>query len=369
VTGRRRWFPLLLAALAGAVVVDLAVGAALAGTGALPPDDRGDLLRAAESGLATDLSAPAIADEPWVDDYRSELLAYQTTVAGYAPFLVQQPPAFEGEHLNTTALERRTYTPPNGGEPVRIGVFGGSAVFGIGQRDEHTIASELARLAAAEGVDVEVHNYGLPSWVAWQELQQFERVLAGGHDLDLAVFLDGHDDLAVQSESVSEDPTHHDADAMQEIVDDYAELHEEEPTVGGLWQELGDAYVRASGAARIIDRLVGEPADPPGGSAGDSSSAEEAGRAATEVYGRAVDRIHEVADDHDVAVRLFWQPQRDGWPAEVVDRLPDGVTDLSGLFAGEEDEYYIDAVNTNEAGARVLAEALWQELRDEVTAP
>ena len=98
-------------------------------------------------------------------------------------------------------------------------------MFGVGQRDEHTIPSEVARLAEDDGVALEVHNYGLPGWVAWQEVQYLERLLARGERYDLAVFYDGFNELLVQGTGYSADPTHLGADVMDRFARDFTREH------------------------------------------------------------------------------------------------------------------------------------------------
>ena len=39
------------------------------------------------------------------------------------------------------------------------------------------------------------------------------------------------------------------------------------------------------------------------------------------------------------------------------------LCDATGVFDGVEDEVYIDEVHTNEDGARLLGEALWEQAR------
>ncbi|MEL7209083.1 MAG: hypothetical protein AAGK32_12780, partial [Actinomycetota bacterium] len=57
-----------------------------------------------------------------------------------------------------------------------------------------------------------------------------------------------------------------------------------------------------------------------------------------------------------------WQPRQDGWPADVLDALPEPVIDLSEAFGDDGDRYYYDHVHTNEAGARVLAGEIWSRI-------
>jgi len=357
-----------LAVVAALVLLDLAAGAALQGTGLLRQPDRGDVERAVRQSIRTTMSAPALDGDAWAQDFGQAMLDFELGNTTYVPFLVRGIYEFHSPYLNTTDTERVSYEPPaaGGGERLRVAFFGGSVAFGVGQRDEHTIPSEFARVAEAAGVPVEVHNYGFPAYVSWQEVQRFEHLLAAGERYDLAVFYDGFNDMHIQEQTYSPDPVHSGVYVLQGFLDDYHERHEEDRGWAGSVQELAAAYGRTSAVARIADRLFGEehvvvpPTSP--------ASSDEEVDAALDIYGRSVRIATDLGRDVGVPVRFVWQPAVGEWPADVTDRLPDEVIDLSGLFVGREDRFYIDEVHTNEEGAHLAAEALWRELGPELDA-
>ena len=71
-------------------------------------------------------------------------------------------------------------------------------MFGLYQRDEHTIPSEFARLAQARRHPVRVVNYGRLAYVNWQESQLLEQLVGGSQAPDLAVFYDGFNEVVGQ---------------------------------------------------------------------------------------------------------------------------------------------------------------------------
>lgn len=350
------------------VLVDLAVGAVLTWTGMIWPADRGDvyLLEHEQPGGPRPV---AWQDEPWAEDLMASLIDYQSEEYHFEPYVQQVGYEFHSRYLNTTATERVSaqVPAPPGVDPVRVAFFGGSVVFGIGQRDAHTIPSAFARIAADAGVPVEVHNFGYPRLVAWQELLLFERRLAAGDEFDLVVFLDGFNELYVQGEATSHDPTHHAAGALSDLIADFRTERATTPGALDGLRELAGAYHRASGTWRVVDRVQGRRAALPGEDAARGTPDEQLD-AALDVYARAADRIESLARRHEVPVRLFWQPQQAGWPAEVLGRLPAGITDLSHVFDGREQELYFDPVHTNEEGARLLAGAIWESVGAQVAA-
>jgi hypothetical protein len=350
------------------VALDVAAGAVLSGTHLLEPLDRGDLRR---DFLARADSLPATwADEPFAAELDAELNEFQLTRGDFQaePFLATQVHEFHSRYVNTTDEERVSYEQEAraGDRPLRVAFFGGSVMFGLGQRDEHTIPSEFARIAEEHGVAVEVHNYGLPRWVAWQEFLWFERLLARGRDFDLAIFLDGYNEFLVQSLSYLPEPTHYLAAGESELVAELADQRGSEPGFFDGLGELIDTYHRNSGLWRTVDRVLGTESSAPGASTAVHAPPEEQAAAAMDVYRRAVDVIGSLAATHDVPVRFFWQPRKGGWPDDVLDRRPRGVDDLSHVFDGEEDQLYYDTVHTNERGAHLLAEALWSEVSREL---
>ena len=350
------------------LVADLALGAVLQATG-VREGTRGDTRRQVEQAVSTTMAAAPIAGEPWVDEYREALIDYQLDGGSYTPFLVRGPRAFASGSLNTTDEERVSYQPTaDGADPLRVAFFGGSVMFGVGQRDEHTIPSEVARLAEKEGIALEVHNYGLPGWVSWQEMQYLERLLAGGAEYDLVVFYDGFNELLVQGTGYSPDPTHLGAGVMDRFAADY---HEEHEVPGRPWDGLSDlasAYRRNSGIARLLGTADPDPTAAQGGLLHATATPEEQADAALDIYGRAIALVRALGDAHDTPVRFFWQPSRSGWPDDLLAALPDGVTDVSHALDGRQDELYIDEVHTNEEGAHLMAEAIWAEIGPELDA-
>jgi hypothetical protein len=237
-----------------------------------------------------------------------------------------------------------------------VWVFGGSTVFGKGQRDANTIPSALAREAAAAGTPVEVLNLGNPAYTSYQEWLLFERRLAAGPPPAVAVFLDGTADLEVQAEVLSSDPTHVNRQGVDSSVtgddgDDLGDLPDryvQDSLIGKLW--------------RTVDGVFG--ADPAGAAGGDGSMVANA----ADLGNRARALIEHLASRENVPVVFAREPQPSGGPTDgpygrVTDMLEGTSVDLSDLLDGE-DDLYLDWIHVNEEGARRVAEALYPELAD-----
>ncbi len=141
------------------------------------------------------VSEQTFPGEPWgadVIEEQTDLL--QTGDDRYGLVNVDR----QGRYVNVVDGHRATYEVDD--PDLTVWLFGGSTAYGLGQRDEHTIASNLVREAEADGHRIEVVNFGVSGYANVQEAQVFEDRLAAGERPDVAVFLDGVNDLAVAFE-------------------------------------------------------------------------------------------------------------------------------------------------------------------------
>ncbi len=85
---------------------------------------------------------------------------------------------WRSRYVNVVDGHRVTYEVDEPDQTVWL--FGGSTAYGLGQRDEHTIASNLVRQAEADGHRIEVVNFGVSGYVNVQEAHVFEDRLRAG---------------------------------------------------------------------------------------------------------------------------------------------------------------------------------------------
>jgi lysophospholipase L1-like esterase len=325
---------------------------------------------------------PAMADAPWAEQYFYEL---DTMPFRFDPYLVNRAYPFDGEHITTTEDTRLSYLPPD--LPVDAPViwfFGGSTTFGEGQRDEHTIPSEVARLAQAAGTPIRVENFGQRGWVIWQELLQLERQLAVQEAPDLVVFYDGANEINTIAEQGGEQPTVYNADDHRATIE------------GGVVDAASGEVVRDESLGRQVwdwwrkRSLVAEIARQARGAVEGRAAAEEVAQgdagtdlsdeakaaavpAAVDVYVRGREVVLDLASDHDVEPAFFWQAEADSVsedsPMRQAARLVGEPTiDLSLTFQDVAlEDVFIDGGHTNELGAQMVAEAMWVHL-DEIVA-
>jgi len=341
----------------------------------LPPDPR--------------TSVPAMASSPWAAQYFVDLRGQEF---GYWPFTADRPEDYASRYINIEDWVRRSWEPPDAsGAPV-VWFFGGSAMFGEGQRDQHTIPSEVARLAAADGLPITARNYGQRGWVHMQEALLYEQQLAITSPPALAVFYDGPNDLQAAAMFRDAVPSDLHADEYAQILRnkhiDTTQLSSADAD-GGF--DLVEAYSEHSAVRKLVRWLASQPAgaapsgaavrsapvqDDDGGSSvrnGDGNliwGSIDDGEQGIEIYQRARAISRFVGDEAGVDSTYFWQPVSTDQPAVGYARehLPKGVIDLSDVFGRAEGDVYIDTTHTNEAGARMVAEAMWARLKPQVEA-
>jgi lysophospholipase L1-like esterase len=206
-------------------------------------------------------SQPALRDSPWA----AEVLAEQADIPSVVdPFLGYRFTNKTSTYTNLVDGVRTSYQSQAPGKKVSVWFFGASALFGDGQRDDHTIPSEFSRLAEADGIPLEVRNYGRPGVAMWQELELFQQLVASGQKPDLVVFYDGFNDLAWQMNlDLTPEPTNaYDRTRNQATnagangVDATTQTSGSTSSDSGTsWGDVVDAYWDQSASHHVYDAL------------------------------------------------------------------------------------------------------------------
>jgi lysophospholipase L1-like esterase len=143
--------------------------------------------------------------ESWFADFQREFEA--TRVLRWRPYVYyRRAPSPPGRYITIDSLgHRRTPQPTQPATPVaRVFLYGGSTMWGEPQREDRTIAAEIARRLqplAGNGARIEVTNLAETGYVFTQELIQLQLDLRAGLRPDVVVFYDGVNDVpaAVQT--------------------------------------------------------------------------------------------------------------------------------------------------------------------------
>jgi lysophospholipase L1-like esterase len=383
---------LLLADLAGGWVYD-EVSSETHGTAAVA-DDTFD-----------PAAQPALRDSPWAP----EVLAEQTELPSVKDsFLGYRMGTKESRYTDILDGVRKSYEPGVGGDRVSVWFFGASALFGDGQRDDHTIPSEFARLAEADGIPVEVRNYGRPGTAMWQELELFEQVVSSGQKPDLVVFYDGFNDLAWQMNvQLTTEPTNiYDPQAGQATnagvsdTDATAKQPASTSDSGTTVSDVLGAYWDQSASHHVYDALhdliagsseqevqFAKGVKQKDTSSGSTNDVAEAAKNTVSIQSRAASLATSVAASVGADATFFWQPnvftkkllpderaylglagyQPERWNpaiAQVKNLLKSTpYVDVGDALDGATQPVLWDFVHTNEEGARLSAEALYSHLK------
>lgn len=235
--------------------------------------------------------APAMGAAPWADAYWTEFGALDHE---YLPFLLSRVGDTAGDHIDSDDGVRRSFSAA--APAAEVWFFGGSALWGVGQRDDHTIPSEVVRLAEAARTPIRAVNFGQPGYTSWQEVLLFEQQLAVRPTPDFVVFYDGADDMAVQIEGATSRPSHYNVGGLDAALNGRDSAREE---ATDLLDEYRDTSVitRFLGAA---GRLLG--LDEEAGAGGPDLADRTA-----DLHRRSVELASYLAEREGVRALFTWQ--------------------------------------------------------------
>lgn len=299
-----------------------------------------------------------------------------------------------------TAASAAEPTGPTEPGTAEIWFFGGSTMYGSGQRDHATIASVLVRRLAEAGSAATGINYGHPAYSNRQSVLLLEeRLIAGGRP-DLVVFYDGFNDLNLQLQfGVHDEATHlffdpnpQPASVAQPTV---------QATLRGWWADHSAVNLaRRRVAGWFGDEkpviVTGGAADPARTAAGTGTRTAAdpgtdpavAAEAAVAIHRAGLEHVLALARAYDFEARFFWQPYlytKDplttaeselvglpGYDFEVFTAatsalragLAAPVIDLSDVFDGLNESLFWDFVHSNERGAQIVAGAMLGPIRE-----
>jgi lysophospholipase L1-like esterase len=288
----------------------------------------------------------AHAEEPWFPAAARE---FGDVSHVWDPLLGSRlPDRTLGRYVNVRDGRRVTYQPPD--PAVTVWYFGGSTMYGLGQRDGHTIPSEVARLAEREGLSIRGLNLGVNADNNWQETLRFAEALEAGPPPDLVVFYDGVNEQGTAYERVNRgDLDPHRSSRMlgpDQERELWAHGRDVRPPSGDTrelqWDLAAAQYRRGVDLARLLAADAGVPVlhvwQP---------------TLATKAYAPS----DQVAYDRTGLLRHGAGELTDS--DEVRERSGADPIDLTAALDGIREPVYLDGGHTNELGARTVATALY----------
>jgi lysophospholipase L1-like esterase len=308
----------------------------------------------------------------------------------YTPYVVWRTRPFDGEFIDVDEDgNRAAHRAGDGREPLRIWLFGGSVIWGLGAPDSQTVSSHLARRLGEAGVDVEVRNLGEIGFVNTQEIVLLLRELQHGRRPDLVVFFDGVNDAPAAALWPEFDGNHMNFTSIRDRFEK-RERQAPHPLLrllrrSGIWR-MADA-LRAK-----LDPRTGRVADPPYTLPSDAAETRRRGERAAELWlanRRFVDALgerygftafyllqpslkvgakpahpselaildEEMQNDAKRVAMESFAAMRDAVRRELAGAgAANGRTaDLSDLFAGVSEPLYFDYVHVGHSGNRLIA--------------
>lgn len=313
-------------------------------------------------------SQAAMATSAWFNDgvYQTAQGWALNPVNAWRPVNPHRLRDFTSTYLTIRNGERRTWAPPaSGGPRLNVWMFGGSTTYGLNQRDDHTIASELARVAAANGIELDVHNKGNNGQLHWMEAERFAWDLTTEPAPDLVLFYDGVNE--------SWEVGMLNRFATGDVPDMY------DPTLVDAWVNAQKISSPETPGTPPGARLVGRAQGPVLGLVDEAATA-------IERYERARTLSKATAAAWNLPVRYFWQPSRYSRPLVMsephfdtsnennarlseqlkVERLPKDVIDLTQSLRGTTEPLFTDDVHHNEEGARLIAAQMFTKIKGDL---
>jgi len=323
------------------------------------------------------IPADAYADRAWL---MAGFHEPDRLTARWEPFSYFLHREFSGKYLNIDGSGlRRTWNPPPAPQPIKVFTFGGSTMWGMGARDEYTIASWLSRmLANSYPSQVQVTNYGKLSYVNTQEMISLLRELQSGHRPEIAVFYDGYNDTIAAY-------TNHQAGVSWNEFRRYAEFNLLNPArTGDLYREVlrrSNLYTLFYGISAKLGRVKPRPKLTP-------EQRQQLINDVFKVYQANMHITEAVGDKEGFKSLFYWQPspytradlnafERSWLDDPEVNKMFSGMYtvvkrsplmkeasfhDISDVFRGEVGTLYVDYAHTTERGNEIIARRIYQDV-------
>lgn len=249
----------------------------------------------------------------------------------------------------------------------QVFIFGGSAVWGTGVRDAHTLPSELATLSKQMGKPLRIVNFAEIGYVNGQELILFQMQLLRGNVPDLAIFYDGFNDIYSAYQTASAGLPQNELNRVKDFQIGRALSH-------GTVLERGLAPYRP--VLPLNSALISSP-----------------GQRAEDIAARYLQQlrlIRAIADAYHVRVLFIWQPslygkqtlnafEQSAYQAmlllhpgfgelvravnyQIAIQRPDDLLILTDVFDHDPHSVFFDEVHITEFGNRSVAQRLLPDI-------
>ncbi len=304
------------------------------------------------------------------------------------PFRGWRMVEYEGKwtHANPEGV-RATWAPPGrvNSTAAKLWIFGGSTTWGFGARDDQTLPSWVSRLAHKQGRPLQVTNYGTLAYTLMQEIAHLVQLLKQGERPDLVVFYDGVNDVYASYargtpgsviDVLGTLETRRELTPLQQVRTGFLRFAQDH---SALYQSV--TILAAKGSPR--------PPVSETGAGWDEAALLDLAHGIAEHHMECLHLVEQLARAYDFDFLSFWQPvtftettlhpeeQTDPRVSDeglgllhrqVRDRLqelaPDRLHDVSMALESRSDPVYLDYCHVSEDGNRLLAEIIWESIKD-----
>ena len=145
------------------------------------------------------MKADTYSDPSWAAQYYREIDEIEKRRSmRWKSYVYWRRMARGGEYINITddGLRKTSNVTPSdvAGPNLKVFMFGGSTLWGLGAGDDFTIPSVFAREAKNKGINCDVVNFGQYAYVSTQEVVELMLQLQKGNIPDAVIFYDGVND-------------------------------------------------------------------------------------------------------------------------------------------------------------------------------
>src|SRR5215813_4407022 len=145
------------------------------------------------------IKADTYSDSAWASKYYQEIEEIEKgRTLRWQSYVYWRRTPRRGEYINIgpDGLRKTISVSMSEGDgpPMKVFMFGGSTMWGLGAGDDSTIPSIFAEEAKNKGVNCEVVNFGQYAYVSTQEVIELMLQLQKGNIPDIVIFYDGVND-------------------------------------------------------------------------------------------------------------------------------------------------------------------------------
>ena len=303
-------------------------------------------------------------NESWATQYFIE--EKESNKAEYYPYLEHRKiPNYKGEYINLdeNAIRKTFYQcPDNNSKSIKVFVFGGSTVWGVGARDSGTIPSFLSKYLCENGFKVKITNFGESGYTSTHDIIKLQLELRKENIPDIAIFYDGVNDVYSSYQNHAAGLPHN----LKNRIDDFNSRNK--VNLPNLFPNF----------RRIINKIFNQEIY-------FNEYSDESLNIETAIfYLNNIKIVKSLENDYGFKSFFYWQPSLytkkelsyneqnkigindalswDYKDVSEIIKLSDEVKDITGIFDNKKNTIFIDWGHISEEGNSIIAEEISDDI-------